>query len=254
LKTQQAQRKYAEVAEAFTNGVYEQSDSLKPVAEKLKIDVRTATGLQRTPSPTVTGVLANPKFLAAVFSPDSVEKKRNTEAVELGANQLAAARITNYKPARTLPLADVRAEVKERLIASRSAELAKKDGAEKLEAWKANAAGATLGASEIASREPGQKVQGAVLDAVLRADASTLPAWVGVDLANQGYAVVRINKVLPRNPPPENVAKQERSQYTQWLAAAENQAYYQLLKERFKVQIKVAKPEGIKPENASASR
>ena len=30
LKTQQAQRKYAESAEAFTNTVYEQPDSLKP--------------------------------------------------------------------------------------------------------------------------------------------------------------------------------------------------------------------------------
>ena len=254
LKTQQAQRKYAEVAEAFTNGVYEQSDSLKPVADKLKIEVRTSTGLMRTASPAANGVLANPKFLAAVFSADSVEKKRNTEAVELGANQLAAARITNYKQARTLPLDDVRADVKMRLIVSRAAELAKKDGSDKLEAWKTNAAGATLAASEIATREPGQKVQGAVLDAVLRADASKLPAWVGVDLASQGYAVVRINKVLPRNAPQENVAKQERSQYTQWLAAAENQAYYELLKERFKVQIKVAKPEGIKPESASATQ
>ena len=32
LKQQQAQRKFAEVAEIFTNGVYEQSDSLQPVA------------------------------------------------------------------------------------------------------------------------------------------------------------------------------------------------------------------------------
>ena len=71
LKAQQAQRKYAEVADAFTNGVYEQSDSLKPIADRLKLEVKTASNLQRKVSPSVTGVLANPKLLAAVFSPYS---------------------------------------------------------------------------------------------------------------------------------------------------------------------------------------
>jgi peptidyl-prolyl cis-trans isomerase D len=74
LKTQQAQRKFAETAEAFTNGVYEQSDSLKPVADKLKLEIKTASELQRKEIPGAKGVLANPKFLAAVFSADSLEK------------------------------------------------------------------------------------------------------------------------------------------------------------------------------------
>ena len=72
-----------------------------------------------------------------------------------------------------------------------------------------------------------------------------MPAWVGVDLGDQGYAVVKVNKVLPREAPPPEVAKQERQQYAQAWAAAENLAYYNLLKERFKVQMKVAKPSGL---------
>jgi peptidyl-prolyl cis-trans isomerase D len=38
LKKQQAQRKFAETADTFSNGVYEQADSLKPVADKLKLE------------------------------------------------------------------------------------------------------------------------------------------------------------------------------------------------------------------------
>jgi peptidyl-prolyl cis-trans isomerase D len=243
LKAQQAQRKFAEVAEAFTNGVYEQSDALKPIAEKLKLELKTATNLQRKASPGASGALANPKFLAAIFSADSIEKKRNTEAVEIGSNQLAAARITQYTPARTLPLQDVKANVRERLVASRSAEAARKEGAEKLAVWKANASSANLSAAVIASREQGQAMQGPLLDAALRADTSSLPAWAGVDLGNQGYAVVRVNKVLPRNTPSEQAAKQERAQYSQWVANSENQAFYNALKERFKVQMKVARPQ-----------
>lgn len=242
LKTQQAQRKFAEVAESFTNGVYEQSDSLKPVADRLKLEVKTATGLQRTALPGANGVLASPKLLAAIFSSDSLEKKRNTEAVEIAPNQLAAARITEYTAARTKPLMEVRAMVKERLVSTQAAELAKKDGSEKLAAWKSSAP-ANLGAALVVSREGNQVVPSAVLDAVLQADTATLPAWVGVDLGSQGYAVARVNQVLPRTPPVPAMAEQERKQYAQWVATAENQAYYKLLTQRFKVQIKAAKPD-----------
>jgi len=241
LKTQQAQRKFAEVAEAFTNGVYEQSDSLKPVAERLKLEVKTATQLQRKPAPGATGVLASPKLLAAVFSADSLEKKRNTEATEVAPNQLAAARITEYTPARTKPLAEVRTAVRERLVASQAAELAKKDGAEKLVAWKA-VAPAAMAAAMVVSRDAAQGVPPTVLDAVLQADATKLPAWVGVDLGAQGYAIVRVNKVLTRTAPASAAAEQERKQYAQWVASAENQAYYKMLNQRFKVQIKAARP------------
>lgn len=246
LKTQQAQRKFAEVAEAFTNGVYEQSDGLKPIAEKLKLELKTAANVQRKATPGMTGPLANTKFLAALFSADSIEKKRNTEAVELGSNQLIAGRIAEYTPARTIALQEVRNVVRDRLIVSRAAEMAKKDGAEKLAAWK-NGPAPTLPAPAVVSREQGQdrNMPGAVLDAALRADPSTLPVWIGVDLGNQGYAIARVNKILPRdNATATTNAAQEQKQYAQWISSAENQAYYAVLKDRFKVEMKVQRPSG----------
>ncbi len=150
-----------------------------------------------------------------------------------------------YTPARTLPFAEVKDRVRERIVAARSAELARKDGAAKLAAWKASPAAASLGATVAVSRQDAQKQPPAVIEAALRADPSALPAWVGVDLGDQGYAVVKVNKVIPREAPTPEVAKQERQQYAQAWATAENLAYYNLLKERFKAQIKVAKPSGL---------
>ena len=173
---------------------------------------------------------------------DSVEKKRNTEALEVGPNQLVSARITQYAPARVLPLADVRSDVRERLIGSRSAELALKDGAAKLQAWTAQPDAAKLASVVVVSRDQPQNMAPAVLDKVMHADASKLPAWVGVDLGAQGYALVRVNKVLERATPSDTQAKQERAQLSQWVASAENLAYYELLKNRYKAQIKVSKP------------
>lgn len=242
LRAQQAQRKFAEVAETFSNGAYEQSDALKPLAQRLKLDIQTATGLQRSPAPGASGVLANPKLLAAVFGPDALEKKNNTEAVETASNQLVTARVTAHALAHTLALDAVRPQVKARLLQTRSADMAKSQGAASLAQWKATPNAATLKETATVSRDRGQTITGPLLEALMGADAQTLPAWVGVDLGAQGYAVARINKVLPRDEPIATVAAQERAQFAQWVASAESQAYLEVLKSRFKVQIKVPRP------------
>lgn len=241
LKKQQATRKFAEVADVFSNGVYEQADSLKPVAEKLKLDIQKAD-VQRAPAPGAKGALANPKFLGALFAPDSIDKKRNTEAVEVAPSTLAAGRIVQYSPARTVPLAEVKDKVRARVIAVRSAELAKKEGTEKLNAWKANPASATLPVAVTVSRQDMQKQPAQVVEAALRVDPVSLPGLTGVDLGETGFAVVKVNKVLGRDAPAPEMAAQERGQLAQAWASAENAAYYNLLKDRLKVQIKAPKP------------
>ena len=244
LKQQQAQRKFAEVAESFSNGVYEQADSLQPVAEKLKLKVQTATGVTRTPAPGAQGALANAKFLEALFAADSVQNKRNTEAVEVGPSQMAAGRITAYTPARTLPLEEVRARVRTLFIAQRAAEQARKEGEAKLAAWKAAPAAATgLPAAVEVSREQPQDLPRAVIDAALHTPSDSLPGWTGVDLGAEGYAVVKVNRIVPRQAPDAQRAQQERQQYVQWWTTAEGLAYYELLKQRFKVQIKTPRPD-----------
>jgi peptidyl-prolyl cis-trans isomerase D len=252
LKKQQVQQKFAEAAEIFTNAVYEQSDSLRAVAERLKLDIRSANNVQSDPAPGATGLLANPKFLTALFSTDSVEKKHNTEAIEVGSNQLVAGRIVKYTPVRTLPLADVKEDVRARWLAARSAEEARKEGIAKLADLKAN--DAALPESFVISRGDTKNLPGPVLDAALRADPASLPAFVGVDLGGQGYAVVKVTNVLPRDPRDATVTKQERAQYAQWWTAAESLAYYKLMQERFKAEILAPRPalgQGLTQANAT---
>jgi peptidyl-prolyl cis-trans isomerase D len=242
VRKQMAQKKYAEMAETFSNTVYEQSDSLKPVADKLKLEIHTAQGVTRTPPQGATGPLANAKFLAALFAPDAVDKKRNTEAVEFGPNQLVSGRITQYTAAHTRSFEEVKAQVRDRLVVERAAELARKDGEAKLAAWKAAPASAQLPAAITIARQDAGKEPQPVIDASLRADPASLPALVGVDLGADGYAIVRVNKVLPRSAPDPKLAGQEHAQYAQTWAAAEAAAYYELLKVRYKAQILVPKP------------
>ena len=242
LKQQQAQRKYAEVAEAFTNDVYEQSDSLQSVADKLKLKLQAAQGVTRMPVSGAVGPLANEKFLQALFSTDSLEHKRNTEAVEIGTNQMVAGRVTQYTPARTLAFDEVQAKVKQLYVDEKSAELARKEGEAKLAAWTEKPASATgLSAPMVISRDKPQNQLSAVVDAALSAKADALPAWAGVSLGSEGYAIAKVNQVLA-NTPSVDQAAQRLQQYQQLLANAEGMAYYEFLKTRYKVQIKVPHP------------
>ena len=244
LKQQQAQRKFAEVAEAFTNSVYEQPDSLKPVADSLKLKIQTAEGVTRVPGPGASGPLANPKFLEALFANDSVEGKRNTSAIEVGPSQLVAGRISTYTPTRTLPLQEVSDRARLLLIAEKSAELARKDAEAKKAAWTGNAAPAAgLAPAVVVSRDQTQNLPRAVVDAALRASPDNLPAWVSADLGSQGTAVVKVLRIIPREGADAQQAAQQRQQLQQWWTTAEGFAYYEMLKERFKVQIKPNRPQ-----------
>jgi peptidyl-prolyl cis-trans isomerase D len=237
VRKQLAQKRFAEAAEQFTNMVYEQADSLQPVIDKLKLEKHVAT-VQRSPAAGASGALASTKLLEAVFGNDAVRNKRNTDAVEVGANQLAAARIVEYTPARTLPLAEVKDAVRNQVIAAQATALAKKEG-QALLARAQQDGGVALAEAGIIGRASAQATPRAVVDAVLRADASKLPLPLGVDLGDQGYMVVRVNKVLPRDLAADS-EQNLRGQYAQAVANAEAQAYYTALKSRFNAEVKAS--------------
>ena len=234
VSRQQASKKWAEAAEQFTNTVYEQADSLQPVIDKLKLDKRSATVLRR-PSAGATGAVASVKLLDAVFGNDNVRNKRNnTDAIEVGPNQLAAAHVTQYQPTRTMPLAEVRERVRERVVAARAAELARKDGEAKLAQVKA-ASSIELPEKTTLSRQQRQNMPTALVDEVLRADAGKLPVPLGVDLGEEGYIVARIDAVLPRESLDDTAS---RSQYGQAWSSAETRAYLAALKLRYKAEVR----------------
>ena len=238
-KRQLALKKFAEVAEQFTNLVYEQSDSLKPAADKLKLEIQHANGVGPEPVPAASGsAMNNPKLLAAIFSSDAIEKKRNTEAIELAPNVLASARITHHSPSRIMPLADVKDRVRELVTAQKALEMAKQEGKNSLAQWKTEPEKAKMPASVLVSREQKQQLSDVLVEAALRANSQTLPAWVGVDLGTSGYAVVKVEKILPRDSVDAQQQMRERQQYMQWWAGAEEASYIRWLKDRFKAEIK----------------
>ena len=242
IRAQRAAEEFARSAETLKELVYQHPDSLKPAADQLKLAVQTASSVMRAAVPGAKGVLGSRSFLTAVFAPESLDRKHNTEAIEIAPNQLASGRISQYAASRALTFVEVKEQVRTRLVAEQSAVLAKADGASKLAAWQATSAGEALAAPVTVSRVELQGLPVTLVESALRVDATKLPVLAGVDLGPLGYAVIKVNKVVPRAPPVADAMAQESAQYTQAITAVENQAYYNLLKERFKVKVLVKKP------------
>ena len=240
-RAQEAPRRYTEAAEEFRNIVYEQPDSLQPAAERFGLKVQSATGITRAPDAAAQGPLANAALLAALFTPDAIEKKNNTEALETGTQQLVSARVTRHSPARTLPLAEVREAALAALTSQRAAELAAHEGARQLKALQDGGSDKALQAPTTISRdEPGELPQQAV-EAILRADASKLPTYVGVPLGSGGYLIARVEKTLP---PKEDAAQlaETRRLYEQAWAMSEAQSYTALLHQQYGAKILAPNP------------
>jgi peptidyl-prolyl cis-trans isomerase D len=236
LKKQLAAKKFAEVADQFTNLVYEQADSFKAVAEKFKLPVQTAQGITRQPNPASApgSPLASAKFLSALFSDDSLKNKRNTEAVEIAPNVLASGRIVAYEPAKIRPLAEVKDQARALVIAQKSQELARKDGEAKLKSGD----GLKFDDTRFVTRAGGVNMPPVLAAAVFKADTAKLPQLVGAEVPGLGYMIARVTKVA--GPEKEDTAAiaQQQEQLAQLQAQAQASQYIEALKKRYKVEIR----------------
>lgn len=235
---QQQAKKYAQLADQFTNMVYEQSDSLKPVADKLHLKIETAD-VGRMPNPALgkDSLLNNEKLLRAIFGEDALKNKRNTEAVDVGQGVLVSAHVIDYQPAAVPALGKIEAQVRQKVVAEQAAEQARKAGEARLADLRKRGSADGFAAVQTVSRDNPGKLAPKALTAIFGADAGKLPAYVGVDLSGSGYAIYRIVKV--GQPASVDAARStaETQQLEQIAAQAELGAYLKVLRDRSKVKV-----------------
>jgi peptidyl-prolyl cis-trans isomerase D len=240
LKKQKAAKRFAELAPQFGDTLYEQAESLKPAADKLGLQIQTAEGLSPTPNPQLGAApFNNEKFLKAIFADDVIKNKHNTEPVEVAPGTLVAGRVVEYKPATKRPLAEVEPMIRQRVTLEEATRLARQAGEAKLAAVKASGDATGFGAAKEVSRSKQPEMPREAAMAVLKADVSKLPAYVGVEIPGQGYGVYRINKVSQPAQPDEARRKQETEQIARVVAEQEFYNFIEALKQKAKAKITV---------------
>jgi peptidyl-prolyl cis-trans isomerase D len=238
LARQKGQRKFAEAAENFSNLVYEQSESLKPAAERFKLQVQQ-TGWVAKSVHQELGALDNPKLLSALFSSDAIKNRRNTDAIEIAPNTLVAARVLEHQPAAQRSFEEVKGRIAAELRQREASALALKDGQAKLEKLrKGEDAGVKWGAPRLVSRRDAQGLTVNVLRQVVAADTSKLPAYVGVPVPDGGYALLRISKVIEE--PVKEGDPQVAARFAQLYGAAQYEGMVESLRSRAHIDINAA--------------
>ena len=199
LRQQKATDMFAELAEKFSNTVYEQSDTLKPAADLVGAKVEQSGWLARE---TTTDELWTAKMLQEIFTDETVKNKRNTAAIEVAANTLVAARILEYKPASIRTLDEVQETIQQELLRRQAVELAAKRGGALLEQLRRGDKPAlNWAAAQTVTRARHGSLNADMIRKIFQADATGLPQYVGAETSQDGYMLVRIDTVKEAEKP-----------------------------------------------------
>jgi peptidyl-prolyl cis-trans isomerase D len=194
LRKQQAQKAFAGLADNFGNLVYENATSLQPAATAAKLTVQQSGWMAAKNAPPPFN---NTNLSAALFSPESIKSKQNTEAVEVQPGTLVAARVAEHRPARVRPLAEVSQAIEAKLRAEQGARLLTQKGEATIQALaKGDEAGLSWSAFQIVGRQPSAALDAAGAKAVFRVNTDKLPAYAGFVRPDGAYRIVRVSRVL----------------------------------------------------------
>lgn len=242
LRKQQAQKVFADMADNFSNLVYENATSLQPAAAATKLTVQQGDWMSLT---SAQPPLNHAGLLAALFSAESIKSKQNTEAFEVQPGTLVSARVAEHRPAQLRPLAEVSAAIGAKLQREQRTRLLTEQGEATIKALVGgDEKNLNWSAFQVVGRQPTPALDAAGAKAVFRVNAGKLPAYTGFMHPEGGYRVVRVTRVVdPATQDPMLLSSIE-SGVTEALQRADLQAMSDLITAGQKVKIKPDAIEG----------
>ena len=237
LKRQMAGRKFAELAETFSNTLFEQSDSLKPAADLIKAAPQKSGWITRSGADDAR--LGNPRLLQAIFSDDVLKNRRNTEAIEVASGVLMAARVADHKPAAVQPFDQVGGALTKKLTLQQAGQLAAQEGRARLETLRqGKEAQINWSAPLLASRGDPKGIPVEALRQAFKADVSKVPAYSGAEASGGSYTLVRVSKVVEAGEGAKDKQNAIAQTLRQVAGQAELAAYLASLKQKSEVKIR----------------
>jgi len=236
LRQQKAADKFAELAEKFSNTVYEQSDTLKPAAELAGAKIDQSGWLVKGAD---AGEPWTAKMLQAIFTDDAVKNKRNTAAIEVAPNTLVAARIQEYKPAAVRAQAEVQEMIRQKLSHQQALELATKQGKTLLEQLKRGDKPALNWTAQTVTRAEHGTLDKDMVRKIFQADAAKLPQFIGAESAQNGYVLLRVDAVKDSANPDDSKLARFAQQLRQMTGEEIFQAYLSDAKQQASIKVKL---------------
>lgn len=203
---QMALREFSEKAEDFTNIVYEQADSLEPVAKKFGLTIHKADNVTRAgvADPELKP-LFNEHVIDNLYGDECLKEKRNSSAVEVGSNKLVAARVVKYYPTAVRPFDEVKAEIADGMKLRKAAELAKAAGEKKLAEVRDSKSLDGFSAPVWVSRQRLLGHPAELVDRLVALPADKLPTYTGMAVEGGAYIIGFVKAAKVETPKPEEL-------------------------------------------------
>jgi len=233
---QKAQIKYAELADEFSNTVYEQSGSLKPAADKFGLQLQTSGWMSREDG---VKFFKNDKLMGLVFSDEVLKDKRNTEAVEVSPNNLVSARVIEYKPSAPRSFDEVKGGIEAFLKLEQTVKLAAEKGEATLEKLKSSGIGEDLEwiPAVTIDRKNAQGLTEEVMKQAFKIDTNKLPAYAGFMNGKTSYTIVQVSRVNNKLATDDEAKKNAEAELQAAMAAEYISAYGKSLKAKSDIEV-----------------
>lgn len=238
LKIQDAGKIFGELAEDFSNMVYEQNENLQAVADKFDLTIEKSSDWI-TKAKTEPSILANDRLLAAIFSSDTISNQKNTEAIEVEPDTFVSARIIEYQPETIQALEIVKDQVIEAVKKQMAKAKAIEVGENKLKLLQSSPESvdeATWNDAKSISYMQSHGMNPEELRAIFKANADKLPHYVGLESA-EGFTLIRINKIIEPSDKEKEKFDAFKKQLQQMITQEETTAYLAAIRKQYEVKI-----------------
>lgn len=213
---------------------YEVPDTLAETAKVVGVEIKTTPLFSRDDVP---AALNKPDVVKAAFSDSVMRQGLNSEVIELEPNHVVVIRMKEHHDAGTMPLAEVKADIAERLKQDQANAAARAKAEELMAQVKAGDADVSLIAKAKLGRGA-QDLDAAIVTKTFQMPTpSAAPVVDTVALAN-GYAVIALDKVNAA----ESVSDELVNALKQRLNAQYSEADYRGLIESLKANAKIHYP------------
>ncbi len=231
---QKGQEKFAALAEEFSNKVYEQSSSLDAVSKRFNLPIQKTDWISRNDS---DKFFKNEALMSALYSKESIKDHRNTEAIEVTPNNLISARVVDYKAQSTKPFADVRKNIEDYLKFESAKKMVASEGEAALKSLTDASSKIQWQPATLVDRKNTKGLSDAVVNHAYKMPTDKLPSYSGFIDGNNGYVIVKVNKVSFPNDSNEENKQAFASDYSEALSAEYLSAYLKGLKAKASVSV-----------------
>ena len=231
---QKGQEKFAALAEEFSNKVYEQSSSLDAVSKRFNLPIQKTDWMSRNDS---DKFFKNEALMSALYAKESIKDHRNTEAIEVTPNNLISARVVDFKAQSTKPFADVRKNIEDYLKFESAKKMVASEGEAALKSLTDASSKIQWQPATLVDRKNTKGLSDAVVNHAYKMPTDKLPSYSGFIDGNNGYVIVKVNKVSFPNDSNEENKQAFASDYSEALSAEYLSAYLKGLKAKASVSV-----------------